>query len=348
MKHYFSSFIAILLLNSCVKDKPQEPISSAVSINAEAKVLVINEGNYGWNNGNGNSSISVYDPTSGAVIEDYYKQQNPTKNLGDVCQSMTKYNNNYYIIVNNSHKIEVVDASDFKNKATINGLNSPRYFLPILYNKAYVSDLNQNSIYIINLNSNTISGSIPCMKGTEQMALIYNKAFITNENSDYCYVINTINDVITDSILVGKGASSIVIDKNSSVWVLSGGSSSASQAGKLQKINPISLQIEQTLNFNTSEYPSHLCINKTHDTLYYINSDVFQLPIANTQLPNNPIILHGTKIFYGLGVNPKDYHIYVSDAIDYVQKSTIEIYSTAGNLITKFNAGHISNGFMFE
>ena len=348
MKHYFSSFITILLVSSCVKDKPQEPISSAVSINADAKVLVINEGNFGWNAGNGNSSISIYDPTSGAVIEDYYKQQNPSKNLGDVCQSITKYNGNYYIVVNNSHKIEVVDAYDFKNKATISGLNSPRYFSPITYNKAYVSDLNQNSISIINLNTNAITGSIPCMKGTEQMVVIYNKAFVTNGNSDYCYVINTTTDAITDSINIGKGVSSIIIDKNSAVWILAGGSSSNNQAGKLHKINPISLQIKQTLNFTSSDSPSHLCVNKTHDTLYYINSDVFQMPITTTQLPSNPIIQHGTKVFYGLGINSKDYHIYVSDAIDYVQKSTIEIYTVNGGLITKFNAGHISNGFMFE
>ncbi len=348
MKHYFSSFIAILLVSSCVKDKPQEPISSSVSINADVKVLVINEGNFGWNAGNGNSSISAYDPTSGAVIEDYYKQQNPSKNLGDVCQSFTKYNNYYYIVVNNSHKIEVVDAYDFKNKATITGLNSPRNMLPVTYNKAYVSDLYQNGISIINLNTNSISGTIPCMKGTEQMALIYNKAFVSNATSDYCYVINTTNDILTDSINIGKGASSIVIDKNSYIWILAGGSSSNNQTGKLHKINPVTLQIEQTFNFNSSDFSSHLCINKTYDTLYYLNSDVFQLPIINTQLPSNPIIAHGTKVFYGLGINPKDYHIYVSDAIDYVQKSTIEIYTVNGSLINKFNAGHISNGFMFE
>jgi hypothetical protein len=343
MKLYYCLLISIIL-SSCVKDKPQEPLNTAVTVNSESKVLIINEGNFGW----GIGSVSLYDPTSGAVIEDYYKQQNNNATLGNVCQSIAKYNNNYYIVMNNSNKIVVVNATNFVKTATINGFNSPRYMLPITYNKAYVSDLYANTIQIVDLNSNAISGTIPCMHGTEEMALIYNKAFITNSSSAYCYIINTTTDVVTDSINVGKGNSSIIIDKNSKVWVLSSGSSSIGQAGKLTRINPLTLQVEQSLNFNTADSPYKLRINKTRDTLYYLNNGVHQFLITSNILPANPLIIQGTKAYYGLEVNPKDYSIYVSDAIDYVQKSKIEIYKPNGSFITNFNAGIISNGFMFE
>ena len=75
---------------------------------------------------------------------------------------------------------------------------------------------------------------------------------------------------------------------------------------------------------------------------------MYQQPITVTSLPASPLIPQGNKRFYGLGLNPKDYSIYVADAIDYVQKSKIEIYNPNGNFITGFNAGIISNGFMFE
>lgn len=335
--------VLLFLFSSCVKDKPQEPTKTAVSINSDNKVLIVNEGNFGW----GQGSVSLYDPISNAVVEDYYLQQNNTT-IGNVAQSITKYNNNYYISVNNSNKIVVVDASDFIKKATINGFSSPRYILPITYNKAYVSDLYQSSIQIVDLNTNTISGSITCKNGTEKMALIYNKAFVTCSNSTYCYVINAETDVMLDSIPVGIGASSIVIDKNAKVWVLSGGNSSQSQIGKLNRINPISLQVEASYNFSSSDSPNNLCINKTKDTLYYLNKGVYQLPITYNQLPPYPIVNQGSKIFYGLGINPKDYTIYVSDAINYVQKSKIEIYDITGSLKNSFNAGIISNSFMFE
>jgi len=335
---------SLLLLSSCVKDKPQDPVKTAVTVNSETNVLITNEGNFGW----GTGTISLYDPGTGAVIEKYDQQQNGGVTLGNVCQSMTRYNDHYYIVMNNANKIVVANASDFVRTGIINGFNSPRYFLPITYNKAYVSDLYANSLQIVDLNSNTISGSIPCMKGSEEMVLIYNKAFITNSNSDYCYVINTATDALIDSINVGRGSSSICLDKYSRIWVLSSGSSSASQAGKLSRINPVTLQVEQSLSFNAGESPYKLRINKTHDTLYYLNNGVYQFQISSASLNSNPLIGQGSKIFYGLGVNPKDYTIYVSDAIDYVQRSKIEVYKPDGSFITNFNAGIISNGFVFE
>jgi len=341
---FYLLIVLVFLLGSCVKDKPQEPVKTSVSINSDTKVLIINEGNFGW----GVGSVSLYDAASGAVIEDYYKQQNNNTTLGNVCQSITKFNNNYYIVMNNSNKIVVVNSSDFVKTSTINGLNSPRYILPITYNKAYVTDLYANSIQIVDLNSNTISGSISCMNGTEQMSLIYNKAFITSSNSSYCYVINTVTDIITDSINVGKGNSSICIDKNSKIWILSTGNSGQSISGKLTRINPVTLQIEQTFNFSSTDSPNKLCINKTRDTLYYLNNGVYQFPIVSSSLSSSPLINQGTKLYYGLGINPKDYNIYVADAIDYVQKSKVEIYKPNGSYISNFNAGIISNGFMFE
>lgn len=338
----FLNLLILILLSSCIKDKPQEPVKTAVTVNSDAKVLITNEGNFGW----GIGTISLYDPTSGAVIDKYDQQQNGGATLGNVCQSIAKYNNHYYIVINNSNKIVVVNALDFVRTGIISGFNSPRYFLPITYNKAYVSDLYANSLQIVDLNTNTIVGAIPVKNGTEEMVLIYNKAFITNTNSDYCYVVNTTIDAITDSINVGYGSSSISLDKYSKVWVLSSGSST--QAGKLSRINPVTLQVEQSLNFNSGDSPNRLRINKTHDTLYYLNTGVYQFQISSSTLPATPLISEGSKNFYSLGVNPNDYTIYLSDAIDYVQKSKIEIYKPNGNFITNFNGGIISNGFMFE
>lgn len=342
MKYTFF-IIIVLTFVSCIKDKPQEPVKTAVSVNPDTRVFVINEGPF--NTGHG--SVSLYDASSGTVIEDYYTQQNSNAVLGNICQSMVKYNSSYYIVNNNSHSITRVNASDFIKTATINGFNSPRYLLPITYNKAYVSDLYQNTIYIVDLNSNTISGTIPCQSGTEQMALLYNKAFVTNYKTNYCYVINMSTDVIMDSINVGIGASSCVIDKQAKLWVLSRGNST-SQSGSLIRINPITLQVELSLPFNISDSPQNLCINKTRDTLYYLKDGVQQMPIVNTNLPTNTLINQGTKKYYGLGINPKDYNIYVSDAIDYVQKSKIEIYKVNGTYKSGFYAGVISNGFVFE
>lgn len=340
MKAYYFIFITIIFC-SCIKDKPHEPSKTAININSGNTVLVINEGPF--NSGHG--SVSLYDPNSNSVVEDYYHQQNNSF-LGNIVQSVTKYNNNYYIVNNNSNSITVVNASDFVKTTTINGFNSPRYMLPITYNKAYVSDLYSNSIQIINLNSNSITGSIPCNGWTEQMALIYNKAFVTNYYTNYCYVINTVTDAITDSINIGKGGASIEIDNNSKIWVLTSGDNANNQAGRLIRINPVTLQIELNLNFSLADSPQNLCINKTRDTLFYLNKGICKFPISTNQL-TSAYFKQGSS-YYAIGVNPNDYTIYVSDVLGFTQKSTIEIYDVNGNFKTSFKANIGSNGFVFE
>lgn len=332
----------VICFMSCIKDKPQEPVKSGTTINAQSKVLVVNEGGFGYNN----ADITVYDPASGSMTDNYYRQQNNNEVLGDVCQSVCKFNNRYYLMMNNSNKVMVVNADNFTKAATITGFNSPRYLLPLTYSKAYVSDLYASSIQVVDLNTNAITGTIPCMSGTEEMVMIYNKAFVTCSNSQYCYVINAATDAITDSLLIGKNASSLVLDRYSKLWILVG--SNSSQAGKLMRIDPVTLQTELSLSFSLADNANHLRINKTRDTLYYLNKGIHRFLISDSQLPSTPLVNQGSKIYYGLGVNPKDYTIYVSDAIDYVQKSKIEVYKPDGSFKTSFTAGIISNGFVFE
>lgn len=332
------------MLFSCVKDKPNDILQPEVTFGSGSKVFITSEGNFGSNN----ASVSLFELANNSVVSDIYKTQNNNAVLGDVCQSMNKINNKYYIVVNNSGKIVVVNPSDFKLISTITGLQSPRYILPVTFNKAYVSDFSAGAISIIDLNSNAKTGSIPCSGWTEQMVLIYNKAFITNNNSGYTYVINTINDQITDSINVGPYTGSIVMDKNSKIWILSGGSSSSSTAGKLLRIDPVTLTVELNLPFTTTDAPGNLCLNATKDTLYFLNKNVYRMAINSTSLPSSAFVTSTSNTFYGLGVSDKDYNVYVSDAIDYIQKSSIMVYSPNGGLKTTFKAGINASSFYFE
>jgi hypothetical protein len=334
----------IALFGSCIKDKPLEPEKTVVSIGNGHKTYITCEGNFM----NNNASVSLYDIESGAVAEDIYKSQNNNTALGDVCQSMCKANNNYYLVINNSGKIVVVSPDNFKLKTAISGFTSPRYILPITYQKAYVSDLSSNSISILDLTSHTKTGSISCNGWTEQMALIYNKAFVTNMKKDYTYVINTITDQITDSINVGVNAGSIVTDKNSKIWILSSGDKTNNIAAKLSRIDPVSLQVEMSLTFGAADGPGNLCSNAGKDTLYFLNTHVYRMPISSSSLPMSAFINSSSNVFYGLGVNDKDYTIYLSDAIDYIQKSSIMIYKPDGTFKKSFKAGINASGFYFE
>ena len=305
-------------------------------------VYIINEGNFQF----GNASVSYYDVDTKTLKEDIYKTANSIA-LGDVAQSMAVLNNKAYIVVNNSSKIEVVNAQTFVSVATIAGLPSPRYFLAVNNAKAYVSDYKANAISIVDLNTNTKTGSIPCTGFTEEMAMAHGKVFVTNAFRDKVYVINSSTDLITDSITVGYGSSSIQQDKNGKLWVLCVGDQTNIIDATLYRINPLNNSVEMYFTFPVAEYPSKLKMNGTNDTMYFLNSGVYQMPISASSLPSSPFITQGSKSFYALGVDPASGVIYVADAIDYVQKSSVYRYTSQGVLLNTFKAGIITGDFVW-
>lgn len=347
MKKFLFHIILLLIIFSCKKEEigPQclncneTPISNTSSTD----VLIINEGTFGWTN----ASISLYNKENNNVNQNVFKNANNGTNLGDVAQSFLQINDKGYIVVNNSNKIEVVNISDFTSLATITGFNSPRYMLKINDSKAYVTDLYSNSIQIVNLNSNTISGNISVPGWTEQLVLHNDTAYVCDMKNNNILIINTTTDVLVDSIKVGISPNSLVIDKNNQLWVMCSGGFNEENA-RLIQINPINRAIVQTFTFSDiNNSPSSLSINRNKDQLYFINNSVYQMNISSNNLPSTPIITNSGNIFYGLGIDPRNNDIYVSDAIDYVQNGMVFRYSASGSLIYQFSAGIIPGNFWF-
>jgi len=210
----------------------------------------------------------------------------------------------------------------------------------VSHSKAYVTDFYANSIGVVDLANNTITGGIPCPGATEELVLAYGKAFVTAPQRDKVYVISTANDQITDSITVGSGAASIVQDANGKIWVLCNSS--------LYRFDPVSQVVEATFNFPSATSPWRLRINGAHDMLYFLDNGVYRMPITATAVPTSPFIPASGRNFYGLGVDPTEGSIYVADAIDYVQRGVVYRYATDGTERANFLAGIVPGGFCFN
>lgn len=344
LKYTYGFFLCLLVfLFSCRKDKPeiaQQNFSSSV---ASSSVLVVNEGNFMFSN----ASLSLINLSDEEVVEDIFKSVN-NQNLGDVLQSVYIKNNLCYLVVNNSSKIEIIDKNTFKLKGTITGLNSPRYMLSVSNNKAYVSDIYAKSIHVLDLNTSTKIASVAINAWTEQMVYIYGKVFVTAPDKDFLYVLNAEKDILMDSIAIQKSAYSIVQDKESNLWVLSSGSSSANITAKLYKINPVTLEVSKTLEFSSNDNPGNLKINATLDTLYYLNKGVWQLPVNSELSLAKKIIPQSNTNFYGLGIHPQTGEIFIADALDYVQKGNVLRYNSNAEFIKSYKVGIIPSDFIFK
>lgn len=342
------SFVFIVLITiSCNKKKigPQFEKDSQLE---GYKVLVLNEGNFGF----GNASVSGYNPFIKEFSSNTYITENNTQ-IGDVLQSGIKKNGKYYFALNNSGKIVVTDTINLKYQSQITGLNSPRY-IAIKDNTGYVSDLKEGAIYVVNLASNLITKKINTNGWTEQMVFNGNDLYVTdrgdyltNQGNNRVYKINTQTNELTDSIFVSKDPESMVLDKDGRLWVLCTGGIN-DELPKLIKINLTSFTIETEFTFaSINESPTKLSVDREGDRLYFINDHVYAMSIYDNALPANSFVQSNGKVFYGLSVNKSNNEIYVTDAKDYIQQGEVYRYYENGSLIDSFTSGIIPQHILF-
>jgi YVTN family beta-propeller protein len=340
-----NSVIIVILLStliSCSKD----PNNSNLNYKMGGGVFIVNEGNFM----SGNGSLSFYSYDSSKIYNDLFYSVNG-RSLGDVPNSMAIKSGYAYVVVNNSGKIEVMDPSTFKSAATISGLKSPRNVAFVDDYKAYVSSLYSDSVTIINILNNSISGYINLRRTSESIAIAGSKAFISNwSGGKELMVVNTVNNKVTDSIEVGIEPESMAFDKYGMLWVLCNGGWKRENYAKLVEINISTNTVEKTLVFPTKEEsPSCLKIDGTGQTLYYLDNGVRQMDITATELPSASFIVQEAgEYFYKIGINPLNNDIFVTDAVDYTQQGYVLLYSKSGTLTSKLRAGIIPGAMCFK
>ncbi|MCI5055397.1 MAG: hypothetical protein MRY83_04765 [Flavobacteriales bacterium] len=328
----------VLIFYSCRKDEP--PTRNAVDFESNKRVFVINEGNFL----SGNAKLTAYDIESNQSTRNAFETVNGF-GLGDVFQSIHSFKNNFYLTINNSGKVIIVnDELEYLNE--INQLNSPRYFLPINNAKAYVTDLYAEGVHIVDLNTSQVVDKINFNGWTEELIMVNGLVYITSYDSEYLYVVDPREDSKIDSIEVGFGGLHIVQDKFADIWILSGGNTDEATSGFLVEIDPITNTISRRWDFSNNESPSRLCLNASLDTLYFLNNDVYRMSVVEGNDPNI-FVLAEDRNYYGIGCSP-DNQIYLADAKDFIQDGTIHIFNPNGEEKNHFSSAIIPSGFFFE
>lgn len=344
--------LQLILLNSCMKDdyRPIKEFSSN-----DQGVFVVCEGNFMY----GNASLSYYNKIDKSVENAVFFNANGIP-LGDVAQSLTVYDSTAYVVMNNSGKIYAIDVNTFKYKGKISGLVSPRYMQFVSPSKAYVTDLYSKCIYVVNPQTFSITKTINIddnsgeyyRHSSEQIVFCENLMFVNSWSyDDKILVINTDSDELVDSIQVLRQPRKILLDKNKKLWVLcDGGFDGSSYSGEagIVKIDASSLEIEETFSLGTESNPSDMKINSSGDTIYFINRNVYRFSVNDIALPTEEYIVAENKNFYALGLDPHNYDLYVSDAVDFMQSGVVYRYNASKVCLDTFNVGIIPNSFVFK
>ncbi len=351
IKSMLTIFLFSTLLGGCMK---WEYGLEEIFDNKGEGLFITNEGNFQY----GNASLSYYNPTTKTVENEVFYRANAMK-LGDVAQSMTIHNNTGWIVVNNSHVVFAIDTQTFKETGRITNLTSPRYIHFVSDEKAYVTQLWDNRIFIVNPKRYEIVGHIVCPNmtmesgSTEQMVQ-YGKYVFVNcwSYQNRILKIDTETDKVVDELTVGIQPTSLVLDCNNKLWTLTDGGYNGSpygyEAPSLYRIDAETFTIEKQFKFSANETPTELQTNTSKDKIYWLNNDVWAMNVTDENLPAKSFLENKGTIYYGLTICPHTGDVYVADAIDYNQQGKIYRYSKEGQLIDEFYVGITPGAFCWK
>jgi len=347
-------FLVAFAFAACVKDKP-DPSGPPSDPGPGRRVLIVNEGSLG----NGNGSLSVYNIDKDSIFNDVFLRKN-NELIGDVLQSATLVDNDLYLAVNNSDKILVVDKNDYSLKERIT-VNKPRYMLEVGEDKLYATSLFYPEINIINTRTRKVTGKIPTdFPNTEGVTLLNGKVYVCNWDTacSYIYEIDPATDVITYRINIpGRAPQQVMVDKDNMLWVIAGNVYKGKKASLIQ-IDPATRTILKSFEFPDKADVMKPVWNPTRDTLYYlaVNYDggtdyngVYRMAIDATALPETTFIqAQRFQYFWALGLDPVTNKIYIGDPKGFIQKGSINLYSTDGARLKTLETGIGPGFFLFE
>ena len=318
----------------------------------EKGILVSNEGPF--NNGTGTVTFISEDYT---VVEDaIFKKQN-NEDLGNIVQSIAFDGDLAYVVVNNSHKIQVVNRYTFKSEGVIEeGLLNPRFFT-VSNGKGYVTnwgdtaDETDDYVAVIDLAANTVLNVIPVELGPEAITSNSDFVYVAHQGAfgqnNKVSVINNSTDVVATTLTVGDFPNSMQWDATGDLWVLSTGApeyTGEETNGTLSKIDATANTILQTFDFTTVQHPGDL--NIENDILYFaLDNAVYSFDTSSESLPSEPYISEVS--FYAMTVN--DGKLYGTDAKDFASKGDLYIYDlNSKEKINTIPVGIIPGGIYFN
>ena len=317
-------------------------------------LFITNEGNFQY----GNATLSFYNPETKQIENEIFYRANAMK-LGDVAQSMTIRNGIGWVVVNNSHVIFAIDLNTFKEVGRITNLTSPRYIHFLSDEKAYVTQIWDNRIFIINPKRYQVTGyiEVPNMtmeSGSTEQIVQYGKYVYINcwSYQNRILKIDTETDQIVAELTVGIQPTSLALDCNNKLWIVTDGGYEGSPYGyetpSLYRIDAETFTIEKQFEFTFGDWPSEVQLNGTKDKIYWLNDDVWEMDVTANNLPAEPFLPYNGTLYYGLTICPNSGDVYIADAIDYVQQGMIYRYSKDKRLIDSFYVGIIPGAFCWK
>ena len=327
---------------------------------------LVNEGNMGSNK----CTLDYYDYVTGLYARNIYAEKNPTviKELGDVGNDIGIYGSKLYVVVNCSHKVEVMDATTGKRIGQVDIPNCRyiRFYKGDAYISSYVGpvlidpDAPKGAIYKVDTLTLQIKDKVSVGYQPEEMEVIDDYMYVANSGGyrapDYDNTVSVIQMADfkqVQQIPVGINLHRLKKDKYNRLWVTSRGD---------YQMRPSRLYVmEKKAGYNRMEVTDTLPIACSDlafygDSLYFYATEWNNYAASNTisygiidlrtkKIVSKNFITDGSEkdisVPYGIAIHPETGDIFITDAKNYVSSGTLHCYNNKGKKKWSVRTGDI-------
>lgn len=327
---------------------------------------LVNEGNMGSNK----CTLDYFDYFTGLYARNFYAERNPTviKELGDVGNDIGIYGSKLYVVVNCSHKVEVLDSRTGirLGQVDIPNCRYVRFYRGKAYVSSYVGpvlidpDAPKGAVYEVDTTSLRVTRKVSVGYQPEEMEVVDDYMYVANSGGyrvpnydNTVSVIQMVDFKQVQQIPVGINLHRLKKDRYNKLWVTSRGDyqSRPSRLYVLDKRKGYNqMVVTDTLPFGVS----NMAIRG--DSLYFYSTEWNNYTQSNTitygivdictkKLVSDNFITDGTEkeitIPYGIAIHPETGDILVTDAKNYVSSGTLYCFDPQGRKKWSVRTGDI-------
>ena len=347
-----------------------EVVDAAVNASAEPSgIYLVNEGNQGSNK----ARLDFLNFHNGFYIRDVFTEYNPevVKGLGDTGNDVQVYKGKVLVVVNGSHKVEIMDAYSMKRLAQVDVPNCR--FIAFDGNCAYVTSYvakdaealktQKGALYRIDLDTYKVSGQVTVGYQPEQLVIRDGKAYVANSGGYVTGYDNTVSVVdlksmkVEYNIEVAVNLELMLVDAEGTIWVSSRGNYNdvsstlnylVKKGDKYELAGSVNVPVSSMALAGDKIY----VIGSTYTPPTWALTTTYNIVNAKTrELESGSFITDGTEsditTAFTVTVNPGNGDIYVTDAKDYVSSGTLHCYTGSGKHKWSVRTGDIPGRIAF-
>ena len=369
--------VSVAVITGCREDEmvipaEYEPVNDPAAANTAIRGLyLLNEGNMGSNK----CTLDYLDYTTGLYARNIYAERNPNviKELGDVGNDLGVYGSKLYVVVNCSHKVEVLDA---RSGVRIGQIDIPNCrYVRFHGGKAYVStyigpvlidpDAPKGAVYEIDTLSLQVSRKVTVGYQPEEMEFLDDRMYVANsggyrapEYDNTLSVVQLRDFKQVEKIPVAINLHLVRADRYGRLWVTSRGDNKR-RPGRLfllERGAGRGMEVVDSLPVAVSD----MAIKG--DSIYFIASQWSDLTMTNSvgygiidirsrKVVADNFITDGTERQiarpYSIAIHPVTGDILITDAKNYVSSGTLYCFSPDGKRKWSVRTGDIPASITF-